>query len=109
MQPPEPESSETVNLPKTEFDLDSPDDVLAYLKLFFSEKSAAENEATLAFAVQSFKAKSTKTEPLSNIVQKEIVIPKILMKKEGRAKFLASWKSKRSQRFAPLPDFAKGK
>ena len=95
--------------PKEEFDLDSPEEVVEYLKLFWGESKAKDVEGTLQFAVQTMKARATKSEPLCQLVQKEVLQTKELMKKEGRLKFLKFWENKRSARFAQRPDFAKGK
>ena len=95
---------------KEEFDMECVDDVVDFLKCHWSEPAkAAAAESTLRFAVQSMKARSSRTEPLSEIVQKEVLKSKILMKPHGRAAFLASWADKRAVRFVKKPDFAKGK
>ena len=90
---------------KHELDLDAPEDVVEYLKCYWSKDKVKNIEVTLRFAVEAMKARATKSEPLSHIVQKEIIKSKILMKKDGRSAWLASWADKRSLKFVPKPNF----
>ena len=91
----------------TEFDLDDPASAKSYLLLYWStQKSKDAAEVYIDYYIQTAKAKATKAEPLSHIIQKEVLKKNILNKPHSREAWIASLKSNRSIRFVPKPKFA---
>ena len=65
----------------TEFDLDDPASAKSYLLLYWStQKSKDAAEVYIDYYIQTAKAKATKAEPLSHIIQKEVLKKNILNK-----------------------------
>ena len=87
-----------------EFDLDDHDQAVKYLALHWT--SPPPNLLpTLNFFVSTLKSRASKSQPLSQLLMKEIVKPKALYTRKNRQDFLSAWKSNRSLRYAAKPKF----
>ena len=80
---------------------------MRYLSLWWEgDKSVL---PTLEYYVACQKAKATKAEPLSALVQKELLKSSLLTTKGGRDKFLSAWEHARKLRYVAKPKFGKKK
>ena len=102
-----PELAAEKAAPPSEYDLDDPLSATEYLCLFWPDKSRDEAKVLVEFYIQTTKAKVSKAEPLSALIQKGLLKPGILMKKDGRQKWLEAQRHARAIRFVQKPAFAK--
>lgn len=90
-----------------EFDLDNPEHAERYILLHFSEKVREEAVLPVQYYIMEKKNLASKKEPLSHILQKELLQTNMLAKPAGRKQFLEAWKKNRAVRFVSKPHFAK--
>lgn len=90
-----------------EYDLDCPESASNFLLLHWSEKNREDVKIFVERYIQKARSKITKSDPLSAIIQREVVKTGVLLKRDGRDKWLAAQKHARSIRFVAKPAFAK--
>lgn len=106
--PPNPAASAAAHPDENiEYDLDCPESASNFLLLHWSEKNQEDVKIFVEHYIEKAQKKVTKSDPLSAIIQREVVKSGVLLKRDGRDKWLAAQKHARSIRFVAKPAFAK--